>query len=147
LWYIDFGANQHMSPLMQLFRSYTVLDSPRTILLGDNSSYQAVGLGSILLQLPTKQTLYISDVLFVPGLVKNLISVAQITRTGHTTVIFTQSQCIIATKSPALKKQTHYRLNKTDNMFILGIGVEPFDSADTTMTSQLPDSNTTKWHH
>lgn len=99
------------------------------------------------MRLPTQQTLFISDVLFVPVLAKNLISVAQITQTGHTTVTFTHNQCIIATKSPNSRQQTKYRLSKTSNMFTLKIAMEPGDSVDTTLFSQLPNPKTIKWHY
>lgn len=113
-----------MSSPKTLFQNYIILDSPSIIVLKDNSSHSAIVLGSILLHLPTEQTLFILDVLCISGLAKNLLSVAFITQTGNTTITFTHTQCIIATKSSNSRKQTQYQLNKNSNLFTLGIGVE-----------------------
>jgi len=78
-----------MSPQKDLFQNYQILDTPRIILLGDNSSYHALGYGSVLLQVPTRQNLLIPDILYVPGLAKNLFLVSQITNTGNTVITFT----------------------------------------------------------
>jgi hypothetical protein len=75
-----------MSLIQTLFRDYQVLSDPETKLLGDNSTYNALG-----------QSLLIKDVLYVIGLAKNLLSVVQITSTGNTIVTFTHDQCIIKT--------------------------------------------------
>lgn len=94
-WYLDSEASHHMSPNKDLFCDYQLLDTPRIILLGDNSSHRALGYGSVLLQVPTGQTLLISDVLYVLGLAKNLIFVSLIANIGNTVITFTQTQCII----------------------------------------------------
>jgi len=94
-------------------------------MLGDNSSHSAIGFGYIYLWLFIGQTLLIKDVLFVPGLVKNLISVTQITNIGHTNVIFTYDQCIIMTISPTSIKKQILHIIKDGNLFSLGTGVEP----------------------
>lgn len=41
LWYLDFEANIHMSPLKHLFNNYTPLILPKFILLRDNSLHIA----------------------------------------------------------------------------------------------------------
>jgi hypothetical protein len=86
-----------MSLIQTLFRDYQVLSDPETKLLGDNSTYNALGFGSVLLKLNIGQSLLIKDVLYVIGLAKNLLSVVQITSTGNTIVTFTHDQCIIKT--------------------------------------------------
>jgi len=89
-----------MSPLQYLFRDYKELPTLNTILLGDNSTYNALGIGSVLIKLHTGQSLLINDILYVPGLTKNLLFVAQITSTGHTIITFRRDHCIIKTTSP-----------------------------------------------
>lgn len=145
-WYLDSGASQHMSPLLNLFQKYKVLDSPKTILLGDNSSQQAEGYGSVILQLTNGQLLSLHDVLYVPGLAKNLISVIQLINTGNTIVIFTKEQCIIKSKSPNSKNNLVIKIRKDGNLFSLGEGmVNPVPSYVATTSSKLDLS--TKWHN
>lgn len=146
-WYIDSGASQHMSPVQTLFRDYKALDTPRLILLGDNSSYNAIDIGCILLRLPNQQTFLIPDVLHVPGLAKNLISISQITSTGNTTLTFTRTQCVITTSPPNSKAETKFHLPKDGTLFTLGIGIEPSISANTAETSKQPALDTLKWHY
>jgi hypothetical protein len=56
-WFLNSNANQHISPLKNIFRNYILFDNPKTIFLGDNSSYKALGYGSILIQTSYSQTL------------------------------------------------------------------------------------------
>ena len=84
-WLIDNGYTGHMAKEETLF---TQLD--RTfktyVKLGDCKRVRAEGKGSVSIQ--TKQgTKFISDVLFVPSLDQNLLSVAQMKR-KHYSVIF-----------------------------------------------------------
>ena len=96
-WYLDSGVSQHMSPIQTLFWDYQVLFDPKTKLLGDNKTYNALRFGSILFKLNIGQSLLIKDVLYVTRLAKNLLSVVQITSTGNTIVTFTHDQCVIKT--------------------------------------------------
>jgi hypothetical protein len=90
-WYLDSDTSQHMSPLQHLFHEYTPLATPKTILLGDNSSHQAQGYGSVVLQLIAGQLLSICDVLYIPKLAKKLLSIAQITNIGNIIKMATSS--------------------------------------------------------
>lgn len=85
--------------------------------MGNNNLLGALGYGSILLQVPIRQTLLILDVLYVPSLAKNLLSVTQITNIGNTVITFTQMQCIINTKSPNLTPSMKFRIKKEGNLF------------------------------
>lgn len=94
-----------MSPQIELFRDYQLLKTPRVTLLGDNRLHSVLGYGAILLEVPTRQSLSILDVLYVHGLAKNLLSVSQITTIGNTIITFTESQCLMKTKSSESSKQ------------------------------------------
>ena len=51
--------------------------------LGDDSTYKIDGVGSTSLQLDSGADLHIDDVLYVPGLKKNLLSVAGLEDKGY----------------------------------------------------------------
>jgi hypothetical protein len=146
-WYLDSGASQHMTALRSLLQDYHKLDTPQTILLGDNSSYKATGFGFALLRLSNGKGLLIKDILFVPGLAKNLISVAQLTSIGNTIVIFKSDQCIITTESPTSKEPMKLYIPKFENLFSLSIGIEISSSAYSATTPSKSDLTTMKWHH
>jgi len=99
-WFLNSDVNQHMSPLKNIFRNYTLFDIPKTIFLGDNNSYQTLGCGSILIQTSSSQTLITHNVLYVLSLAKNLLSIPQTTIRNKIIVTFIHAQHIITTTSP-----------------------------------------------
>jgi len=117
-----------MSPLKELFRDYKILIISRVILLEDNSLHSALGFGSILLQVPIGQSLFIPNVLYVLGLTKNLLSISQIMNTRNTIITFTQTQCIIDTRSSNPTKQMKFQIPKEGTLFLLGTDTSPLDS-------------------
>jgi hypothetical protein len=136
-----------MTPNRSLFHDFPTLSIPRTIILGDNSSHQANGFGTVQIQLSTGQSIFIQNVLYVSGLAKNLLSVAQITTTGNTVLIFKKNQCIIKTKAPNTRVPMTYYIPQHDNLYSLGNGVELATSSYSATTSNPTDKETLKWHH
>ena len=51
--------------------------------LGDDSTYKIEGVGSTSLQLDSGTVLHIDDVLYIPGLKKNLLSVVGLEDKGY----------------------------------------------------------------
>jgi hypothetical protein len=77
-WIFDSGASSHMSASSNLLSSCTT--SPfSSIILGNGSSIPIHCVGQAQLSSPSKPLL-LCDVLVVPSLIKNLISVRKITR-------------------------------------------------------------------
>ena len=146
-WYLDSGASQHMSPQKELFRDYQLLETPRIILLGDNRSHNALGYGSVLLKVPNWAKSFNSRRIICPWPYQKLISVSQITTTGNTVIIFTQTQCLIKTKSPDSSKKMIYRIPKEGSLFSFGVGIPPTESNYVTTTLSKSDSETLKWHY
>jgi len=73
---IDSGASNHMAASIESFSSFQSFDGP-SIQMGNNSKVQTKGKGSIQLEHGR-----FKDVLFVPSLASNLLSVYQMTHTG-----------------------------------------------------------------
>ena len=51
--------------------------------VGDDSTYKIEGVGSTSLQLDSCTVRHINDILYVPGLKKNLLSIASLEDKGH----------------------------------------------------------------
>lgn len=153
-WFLDSGASHHMTPNRSLFCDFQELSPIRNIILGDNNSHQASGFGSVVielhtgqqLQFSTGQQLQFSDVLYVPGLTKNLLSVAQITTSGNTIFIFKKDQCIIKTTPPNSRIPITYYVPKENNLYNLGLGIPPTHFNNTAIVSQNMEADTLKWH-
>ena len=88
-WLIDSGASSHMTSNKTLFETFRHLPSPIEVELADDSLIQATGTGDVLLQFSNTKSLRLKNVLYVPELSANLISISRIVRFGHH-VVFDQ---------------------------------------------------------
>ena len=95
-WIIDSGASCHMCNDKSQMIDYVSLASSQDVTLGDGHRLAAVGSGTVILTVevsPDKfKTCKLSDVLHVPNLSYNLLSVAKATENGKRSV-FTSTGC------------------------------------------------------
>lgn len=94
IWIMDSGASSHMSGKKQWFRNFKLSNTGVKLYLGDNSGYEIKGHGDVLVTLPDGKIRNISDVWYVPGIKKNMISVSRVTD-QDLKVEFFKSYCII----------------------------------------------------
>lgn len=92
--FIDFGASIHMSCKRDWFDTYHEINNGGHIYLGDNRSHEIKGYGNISVMMPDEQEKQIQNVVYVPGLKKNLMSVSTITD-QHLKVEFVKSHCLV----------------------------------------------------
>ena len=76
IWYIDSGASAHMTGVREYFLSYREEQMNFRINMGNSTKCTLVGRGSIVFQTETGTSVRITDVLHVPRLGMNLISVS-----------------------------------------------------------------------
>lgn len=81
-WWFDSGATNHITGRRNLFASIRDLPEGSNVLTGDNSKHPIKGVGSINVTNTDGEAREITDVLHVPGITKNLISVGQIVERG-----------------------------------------------------------------
>ncbi len=87
-WIVDSGATCHMCNFRKQFVSYNKLVKPENVVIGDGRSLKAIGRGSVrlLMNLPDgTQLCKLRDVLHVPGLSYNLVSVSKASEVGKVT--------------------------------------------------------------
>lgn len=86
-WYQDSGATQHMTSHKRWFVKMRELEQPITVSMGDSRQLKATSVGDIELEVYNGVEWKLStleDVLYVPGLNFNLLSLSQIMDRGHT---------------------------------------------------------------
>ncbi|CAH9079575.1 unnamed protein product [Cuscuta epithymum] len=82
-WVVDSGATRHICQDKSVFSSYTPIgDEEEYVHLGDSRTTQVHGKGKVNIKLTSGKTLSLTDVLHVPEIRTNLISVSLLGRAG-----------------------------------------------------------------
>eukprot|EP00253_Pinus_taeda_P028205 PITA_28205 len=77
------GASHHMTGVREYFSELSKGDTDMEVVLGDDSVVRAIGVGTLTFDSGPKPPLKVSDVLYVPGIKKNLISVSALEDRGY----------------------------------------------------------------
>ena len=78
VWFLDSGASFHMTRDQYLFTDLNEKDLGVHIEMGDDGRYSATGIGTISFERESGKPFVLKEVMHVPGLKKNLISVAML---------------------------------------------------------------------
>ena len=89
-WIIDSGATDHMTSKSQLFNTYTPSPSNKKIVVVNGSLVTVAGFGDIYIT----PTLILKNVLHVPKLSVNLVSIQNLTHDLKCYAIFFPSYCV-----------------------------------------------------
>ena len=77
VWYIDSGASTHMTGVRECFSSYQKEKMNSQITMGNKANCTPVGRGTIIFHTEAGNKIRATNVLHVPGLGMNLLSVSQ----------------------------------------------------------------------
>jgi hypothetical protein len=83
VWYIDSVVSNHMIGHKHYFNNLNERELGFKILLGDDYAYQPKGTRTVKFERESGKPLYLSNVLYVPGLKKNLVSVSALENIGY----------------------------------------------------------------
>ncbi|MCO5559847.1 hypothetical protein L7F22_013451 [Adiantum nelumboides] len=93
-WYVDSEASNHMTHHHDWFTSVQPFKGEGLFLTGDDSHHAIQGKGTITIQMLQGEEKDLSNVLLVPGITINLISVGQIVEKGYE-VKFNKDECYV----------------------------------------------------
>jgi hypothetical protein len=93
-WLIDSGASRHMIGYQELLSDLAKRESHQRIILGDDARYAVRGAGATSFQLKSRKTLKMKDVLHVPGMTSNLVTVSALEDEGYY-VLFSRGRVYI----------------------------------------------------
>ncbi|MCO5594126.1 hypothetical protein L7F22_048147 [Adiantum nelumboides] len=124
--------------------NFHALESPFTVLLGDDTAHQASGHGTITIQSPDERSTQIREVYYVPGLTKNLLSVSAATANGSS-IAFYHDHCVIRVH---LANGNIIRLTckQQGRLYPLGVTKVP-SQALTTVSQTTSQLETLRWHY
>jgi hypothetical protein len=82
-WFVDSGALKYMIEYKEILLDFETKSFAEQVELGDDKCYKIEGVGSISFILEYGARIHVDEVLFVPGLKKNLLSVATLEDKGY----------------------------------------------------------------
>jgi len=97
-WYVDSEATKHMSNRKEWYERLEAVDASSSVTLGDNSKCAVKGKGAIPIQTAEGSTRALQNVLYIPNLCKNLLSVSAMTK-QKMKVEFDEAEVLIKDKT------------------------------------------------
>ncbi len=82
VWYVDFGASNHVTSHGKWFEDTKDLKTPRFVEISDDIPHPITQIGKVPLSMQDGLIKYLKDVLYVPTITKNLVLVSQIVEQG-----------------------------------------------------------------
>ena len=103
-WVVDSGATRHICANRSAFTSYTFVgDGEGQVYLGDSRTAQLHGKGKVLPKLTFGKTLALNDVLHLPNIRENLVSVTLL-RDASVNVSFESDKIVITQSNVFIRK-------------------------------------------
>ncbi|XP_042391858.1 uncharacterized protein LOC121982918 [Zingiber officinale] len=137
IWYVDSGCSNHMSGNKKMFVDIDESFSSE-VKIGDGKALKIIGKSAVSIQTKEGKDNIIKDVLYVPELTQNLLSVGQLLQKNYK-VEFNNDHCVIIDKQ---KKLTMARIKMSQNkVFPLNLPL-----AEKVALQSMTDGDHKIWH-
>ncbi|XP_077233653.1 uncharacterized protein LOC143875958 [Tasmannia lanceolata] len=93
-WWVDSGCTCHVTPKGSVFKTYKTVEDDMKLCMGNSSSSNVIGIGTVELALTSENTLSLNNVLHVPNFRKSLIYVFLLSHHGCR-IVFEADKMII----------------------------------------------------
>ena len=93
-WFLDSGASFHKTNNKSLFRTLEEKDLQILIAMGNDEKYSVSGVGTVIFQREHGARLTLTDVKYVPGLKRNLVSMVMLEDRGYD-VVFSKGKVFL----------------------------------------------------
>jgi hypothetical protein len=97
VWYLDSGTSFHMTGDKEIFSDLEERDLKMHTDMGGDRRYSATSIGNITFQSESGKPFQLKDVMHVPGLKKNLVSVTMLEDRGYD-VVFSDGKAFLRHK-------------------------------------------------
>jgi hypothetical protein len=100
-WFVDSGSSRHMTGMRSVFLSVSETGSDCHVKSGARTRHAVKGVGCVRFQLESGGSLEVDEVMFVPELKVNLLSVSALEDKGYA-VMFEDGQVLIRSEGATL---------------------------------------------
>nr|GEZ75340.1 zinc finger, CCHC-type [Tanacetum cinerariifolium] len=138
-WWIDSSAITRVCKDCCWFKTYEPVEDESVLYMGDDHFAPVHGKGSVALEFSSRKTITLFNVLYVPKLCKNLVSVPMLNK-GRYGQVYESDKCILS-KSGVFVGFGYYN----NGMFMLNLNKVPDDS-DSIYMSLFTVVNSSLWH-
>jgi hypothetical protein len=121
-WLVDSGASKHMAGYKEILSDFKTKSFAEQVKLGDDKCYKIEGVDSISFRLESGARLHVDEVLYVPGLKKNLLSIATLEDKGYW-MIFKDKKALLWAKGSHLSTSEHVGTRKGGLYLLTGQSV------------------------
>lgn len=101
-WLIDSGASRQITGYCDHLSDLVEKDTSLHVVIGDDAHYSVRGSGSTSLNLDSSISLHLSDILFVPRIKRNLISISTLEDKGYQ-IAFSEGRVLALPKKASFK--------------------------------------------
>jgi hypothetical protein len=102
-WLIDSGASKHMTGQRDILSCHSEKKFSHKVTLGDDYQYPIKGVGESNYKLNSRNSMKMKDVLYVPGLTKNLLSISALEKKGFR-VAFIDGEVLMWAKGKTMEE-------------------------------------------
>jgi hypothetical protein len=134
-WLVDSGASKHMTGFKEILSYFKTKSFAEQVELGDEKCYKIEGVGSIPFRLESGARIHVDEVLYVPRLKKNLLSVATLENKGYW-VIFKDMKELLWAKGNHLSTTDPIGIHSGGLYVVSGHSIQAL-AHDTTSSNKL----------
>uniref|UniRef100_A0A803NKH8 GAG-pre-integrase domain-containing protein n=1 Tax=Cannabis sativa TaxID=3483 RepID=A0A803NKH8_CANSA len=118
-WFLDSGATHHMTNDPDQLNSVNDYKGKAKVVVGNGSSLSIhhIGSSSVGTKFPN-HSLVLQDILHVPNVTKNLLSISQFTKHNHVILEFDEFSCLIKDNTT---KQVHLQGHLSEGLYMLHV--------------------------
>eukprot|EP00253_Pinus_taeda_P011474 PITA_11474 len=119
VWFLESGASFHMTGDQDLFSDLDEKDLRVHIEMGDDGRYSATDIGTISFERESGKPFVLKEVMHVPGLKKNLISVVMLEDKGYD-VVFSEGKAFLRSKTTGETRKIGVRVKNLYQLHVDG---------------------------
>ena len=119
VWFLEIGVSFHMTGDKDLFTDLDEKDLGVHIEMDDDGRYSATGIGTISFERESGKPFVLKEVMHVPGLKKNLISVAMLEDKGYD-VVFSEGKAFLRSKETGETQRIGVRVKNLYQLQVYG---------------------------
>ena len=137
-WYIDSGATNHVTKEASIFSSYSVYHGFDKLHVGNGMGLHIKHVGCTILNTHAATSIYLNNILHVPTITKNLLSVSKLLADNDVVVEFYKTSCFVKDKtcSRGLLEEDYIKLKVMLQCLMLQFQIE--SSLMLFVSSQIP---------